>query len=97
MKRPLVAAEPVSAYDAKTHLPKLLERTERGERFVITRHGKPVAQLVPYQPDDRSALEQVLAEVVRRRARLGAKRLRLADVLAPGETVRGLAHGGHRY
>jgi antitoxin (DNA-binding transcriptional repressor) of toxin-antitoxin stability system len=35
----LIAAEPVSAYDAKTHLPQLLERTGRGELFVITRHG----------------------------------------------------------
>ncbi len=47
----LIAAEPVSAYDAKTHLPSLLERTARGERFVITRHGKPVAQLIPFDPD----------------------------------------------
>ena len=97
MKPPLVAAESVSAYDAKTHLPKLSERAERGERFIITRHGRPVAQLVPYQPDDRSALEQSLADVARRRARLGTKGVRLKDVLAPGETVRGLAHGGHRY
>lgn len=39
--------EKIGAYEAKTHLPKLLERVEKGERFVITRHGKPVAELVP--------------------------------------------------
>lgn len=37
----------VGVYEAKTHLPKLLERVEKGERFVICRHGKPVAELVP--------------------------------------------------
>lgn len=37
----------IGAYDAKTHLPQLLDRVERGERIVITRHGKPVAELVP--------------------------------------------------
>jgi prevent-host-death family protein len=37
----------IGAYDAKTHLPKLLERVEKGERFVITRHGKAVAELTP--------------------------------------------------
>ena len=37
----------IGAYDAKTHLPKLLERVEKGERFVITRHGKPVAEIRP--------------------------------------------------
>jgi prevent-host-death family protein len=97
MKTRLVAAEPVSAYDAKTHLPKLIERAERGERFVITRHGRPVAQLIPYQPDDRQALEQALTEVERRRARLDEKGVRLADVIGPEGSARGLAHVGHRY
>jgi prevent-host-death family protein len=97
MKPPPVAAEPVSAYDAKTHLPKLLERTARGERFVITRHGKPVAQLVPVEPDEADAVAEVLGRVADVRAKLRRKGITLADVLEPGETVRGLAHAGHRY
>jgi prevent-host-death family protein len=36
----------VGAYEAKTHLPQLLDRVERGETITITRHGKPVAKLV---------------------------------------------------
>ena len=41
----------VSAYEAKTHLPRLLRAAERGETVVITRHGKPVAQLGPVQSE----------------------------------------------
>jgi prevent-host-death family protein len=37
----------VSAFQAKTHFGKLLERVARGEEIVITRHDKPVARLVP--------------------------------------------------
>ena len=37
----------VSAYEAKTHLPRLMRAAERGETVIITRHGKPVAQLGP--------------------------------------------------
>jgi prevent-host-death family protein len=37
----------VGSYEAKTHLPHLLERVEQGETITITRHGKPVARLVP--------------------------------------------------
>ena len=37
----------VGSYEAKTHLPQLLERVEHGETITITRHGKPVARLVP--------------------------------------------------
>jgi prevent-host-death family protein len=39
--------ETVGAFAAKTHFAALLERVALGERFTITRHGKPVAQLVP--------------------------------------------------
>lgn len=38
----------VNVYDAKTHLSRLLERVEAGERIVIARAGKPVADLVPH-------------------------------------------------
>ena len=33
----------VGAFESKTHLPQLLKRVQRGERFVITRHKHPVA------------------------------------------------------
>ena len=38
----------VGAFQARTHLPKLLERVQNGERFVITKHGHPIAALMPY-------------------------------------------------
>lgn len=37
----------VGAYDAKTHFSELLEKVESGEEVTITRHGTPVARLVP--------------------------------------------------
>ena len=39
--------ESVGSFEAKTHLPQLLERVAHGEEFTITKHGKPVARLVP--------------------------------------------------
>ncbi|ARE42304.1 Prevent host death protein, Phd antitoxin (plasmid) [Rhodovulum sp. P5] len=36
-----------SVHEAKTNLSKLLEAVARGERVVITRHGRPAAELVP--------------------------------------------------
>ena len=51
----------VGAYEAKTHLPRLLDRVERGERIVITRHGRPVAVLQPFRSrpgiDVKTAIE----------------------------------------
>jgi len=35
----------VNVHEAKTHLSRLLQRVERGERIVIARAGRPVAVL----------------------------------------------------
>lgn len=42
----------VNILEAKTQLSRLLERIERGEaeEIVIARNGRPVARLVPLQP-----------------------------------------------
>jgi prevent-host-death family protein len=45
-------ATEIGAYQAKTHLPALLERVARGEQIVITKHGRPIARLVPIGNND---------------------------------------------
>ena len=40
----------VNVYAAKTHLSRLIDRVNAGEEVVISRHGRPVARLVP--PND---------------------------------------------
>lgn len=37
----------IAAHEARTHFSKLLREVERGETFVITRYGVPVARLEP--------------------------------------------------
>jgi prevent-host-death family protein len=46
----------VSVHGAKTQLSRLLDLVEDGERVVIERHGRPVAQLVPVRGRRSSAL-----------------------------------------
>ena len=41
----------VSLNKAKTQLPELIERVERGEEVIITRGKTPVARLIPYAPE----------------------------------------------
>jgi prevent-host-death family protein len=56
--------ETLGAFEAKTHLSDLLRRVEKGESFTITKHGVPVARLVPIEeapkPDVRQAIEAIL-------------------------------------
>lgn len=37
----------IGAFEAKTHFSALLEKVEKGEQIVITKHGRVVAKLVP--------------------------------------------------
>lgn len=64
----------VGAFEAKNTLGALLDLVERGEDVIITRHGKPVARLMPHSGGmDR---EQSRSAAARIRAR--------ATTLAPG-------------
>ena len=79
--------EMIGAYEAKTHLATLLERVERGEHLTITRHGKPVALLIPVVTDRQQA-RQAAVRIVERRRQL--KKAPLAELMA---TI----HEGNRY
>ena len=79
--------ESVGAYEAKTHLPQLLDRVARGEEIQITRNGRPVARLVPEPANDTPEVRSVIAQV--REFRKG-RRLK-------GVSIRELVEEGRRY
>ena len=53
----------IGAFEAKTHFARLLERVARGEQIVITKHGTPVARLVPFGRPDRDKARQAIARL----------------------------------
>ena len=55
--------ETIGACEAKTHLPKLLERVLKGERITITRHGVPVAVLQPPDLEKPADTKSIIAEL----------------------------------
>lgn len=75
----------VGAYEAKTHLSELLEKVEAGEEITITKHGAPVAKLVPVKKE-ASAEERIAAiERIRKLATglsLGGSKVK--DLLSEG-------------
>ena len=77
--------ESVGAYEAKTHLPKLLDEVARGATVTITKHGRAVARLVPPEPAEGTGPEIVAALL---KARVGVRRGRV--------TVRRMIEEGRR-
>lgn len=78
----------LGAYEAKTHLSRLLDEVEAGESFAITKHGRPVALLVPATAG-RS--QMTVAEAV-----AGLRRFRAGRQLGAGVTLRELNDDGRR-
>jgi prevent-host-death family protein len=77
----------IGSFEAKTHLPKLLERVAKGERILITRRGRPVAMLVPAPHDVKPDVRGVIRQM---------KALRAGNVLGEGLSVRDLIEEGRR-
>jgi prevent-host-death family protein len=69
--------EEIGAYEAKTHLSKLLDEVEAGASITITRNGRPVARLAPVA-DAKAAAERILAlrsEVPKGKSKLSMRSL----------------------
>lgn len=81
----MIVESTVGAYEAKTHLPRLLDQVERGETITITKHGRAVARLVPVDLHGADRDETITAL---RSARVGARR--------GTESIRGMIDEGRR-
>lgn len=75
----------VGSYEAKTHLSELLARVAKGEQIVITKHGSPIAYLLPAGKRLSTA-----SEVIR-----GIKELR-RGIKSKGHRVKDLIEEGRR-
>jgi len=58
----------IGAFEAKNRLGMLLDRVEQGEEILITRHGKPVARLIPSTARVQSEQARAALRRIRQRA-----------------------------
>jgi prevent-host-death family protein len=66
----------------------LLDKVAKGETITITRHGEPVAQLIPAKRShDARALQELVEEIKRTRKGRSLGRVKLKDLI----------HEGHKY
>jgi len=78
----------VGSFEAKTHLPQLLDRVGRGEKILITRHGKPAALLIPAPTEEKANIKEVIRAM---------RALRRGNTLGKGVSVRDLIEEGRRF
>lgn len=78
----------VQASEAKVHLPQLLDAVEHGETIIITRHGRPIARLVPEAQRRQEEIDRAIESLKGLRKRTG--RITVEELLSA-------RHEGHRY
>jgi prevent-host-death family protein len=75
----------VGALKAKTHLSDLLNRVSRGEKITITRHGVPVAMLVPVEEARAKLSHEKIVEGTRKlRKRIKSSEMNVRDMVTQG-------------
>lgn len=73
----------VGVYEAKTHLPRLLDAVEHGETITITRHGRPIAKIVPLAAK-KMTVEEAIADMREFRKTHSLRGLKIKDLINEG-------------
>lgn len=61
----------VGAFEAKTHLSRLLDSVKQGETITITKRGQPVARLVPPEFQNQERAMAAVRNIRRLRREIG--------------------------
>ncbi len=61
----------IRASDAKTYLARLLDDVERGETLLITRHGRPIARILPEVNRRQEEIDEAIARIATLRKSTG--------------------------
>ncbi len=74
----------VGSYEAKTHLPRLLEKAAKGEQITITKHGVPVVLLMPAAPNRKKPVSKTIEELRQFRKKHTLGDISLRDLIEEG-------------
>ena len=74
----------IGAFEAKNRLSELLDAAENGEEIVITKHGRPVAKLVPVKSFDRAKAKEAAEWLIRTRKQRSLGGLSITEMIKAG-------------
>lgn len=72
------------AYEAKTHLSELLDLVSAGETITISRHGTPIAILMPFKTSQRIPPGETIQKLRDLREHIFLDGISLRDMIEEG-------------
>ena len=56
-------AQQIGAFEAKTHFSRILDKAEQGEVFIITKRGKAVAKIIPFEKKPEMTRQEAIEQL----------------------------------
>ncbi len=81
----------IGAFDAKNHFSELIDRALHGGETIVTKHGKPVAKIVPFV-EESAEVGAILTSIAETRNKVYQR----GTLLEEGESWKDMARKGLR-
>jgi len=57
----------IGAFEAKTHFSQIIQKVENGADFIITKRGKPVAKIIPFEQEKKMTHREAVEALIEMR------------------------------
>ena len=55
-----MSTQQIGAFEAKTHFSQIIQKVENGSDFIVTKRGKPVAKIIPYEQEKKMTHQEAI-------------------------------------
>ena len=60
-------SQQIGAFEAKTRFSQIIAKAEHGEDFIVTKRGKPVAKIIPFEKKPEMTRKEAIAKLMEMR------------------------------
>ena len=60
-------SQQIGAFEAKTNFSKIINEAEKGNEFIVTRRGKAVARIIPFEKESEMTFKEAVEQLVEMR------------------------------
>ena len=60
-------AQQIGAFEAKTYFSKIINEAEQGKEFIVTRRGKAVARIIPFEKKPEMTFKEAVEQLMEMR------------------------------
>ena len=59
-----MSSQQIGSFEAKTHFSQVIEKVENGDDFIVTKRGKPVAMIIPFEQEKKMTYREAVEALI---------------------------------